>query len=69
MKSNHNKYKRCNKCKKKIKSLFSFPCKCEKYFCFKHTHDHKCTYDHAKEYKILLLNQNEKVEHKKMEYM
>ena len=62
---------RCSLCRKKLKAILPFACKCEKYFCYLHKmpHDHKCTYDHVSEYKKQLDKQNEKVEHTKMEYM
>ena len=65
------KKQRCDECKKKLKTTIPITCKCDKYFCYTHNlpHDHNCTYDHVTEHKNKLEKQNQKVDHKKLEYM
>ena len=54
--------KRCEICRKKIKSLLPIQCKCEKYFCNLHRYpDHDCNFDYKKENKENLIIKNPKV--------
>ena len=43
----------CFLCKKKIKSIYPMPCKCNNYYCKKHKFmtDHDCSFDYVQEHK------------------
>jgi hypothetical protein len=52
--------KRCFACRKKSRPI-PFKCKCERFFCLKHLHDHDCGHDYKKEQREILKKQNPKV--------
>lgn len=39
-----NLHSKCEECKKKCYILMK--CKCDSYYCSKHIHGHKCTFDY-----------------------
>ena len=53
--------KRCEKCRKKIKSVIPIICRCEKYFCGIHKLDHDCKFDYHTEHKEKIKIKNPKV--------
>lgn len=60
--------KKCEECNKKIKSIISYPCKCQRYFCQIHKISklHNCNYDYISEYKKILQNNNQRVKKDKI---
>ena len=58
--------KRCEECKKKIKSIMVFACKCEKYYCNLHKVEHDCPFDYRKEQTEKLKKENPKVVNSKV---
>jgi hypothetical protein len=56
--------KRCFVCKKKIKSVIPYQCRCEQYFCRLHK-EHNCTFDYKEYHKKKLKKENPKVVHPK----
>ena len=59
---------KCFLCKKKL-TLTAIKCKCEEYFCNKHRYpeEHQCTFNYKKESKEKLIENNPKIQFKKIE--
>lgn len=58
---------RCAKCSKRI-GLLGFQCKCGQRFCglHRHSYNHSCEFDHSKNARKVLEEQNQKLEHSKI---
>jgi len=53
--------KKCEICRKKIKSVLPTVCKCDKYFCGLHKGDHDCSFDYVKNHKERLKVNNPQI--------
>jgi len=59
--------KKCLMCKKKIKSIIPFQCRCENFYCRLHmdADTHNCPFDYKEFYKKKLIKENPQIIHDK----